>query len=129
VFDDLRQTIRKFRNEGDRTSIGACQNLLSDNFDLLYITVFGLTAFGVIHFQDAVLLMLYSLVPFILDGSLFIEWMPLLSRLLPRATVVIELGGWIGPVPAAISLSLVYAVYKRLGALRINIPYYLSLKD
>lgn len=81
------------------------------------------------EFRDAGLLLLYGGAPFVLDSSLFIEALPLVSRLAPRITIILELGMETAAIGVGISLSAIYAIYRVIGAVSMGIPYYRWLKD
>jgi hypothetical protein len=131
MFDDLRQTINKIRGDfsGNKdTSIAVGREAVQDNLEWIYGGVYLLLLFGVLKFKDAVLLAVYGGTPFVLDSGLFLQSVPLLSRVLPRVTVLIELGMEFGAVSVGISLGVVYAVYRLIGAVKMGVPYYSALK-
>ncbi|GAB6862689.1 hypothetical protein ACFR97_16285 [Haloplanus litoreus] len=101
---------------------------VQDNLEWIYGGVYLLLLFGVLKFKDAVLLAVYGSAPFVLDSGLFLQSLPLLSRVLPRVTVLIELGMEFGAVSVGISLGVVYAVYRLIGAVKMGVPYYSALK-
>jgi len=95
VFDDLHQTINKIRGDfsGNKdTSIAVGREAVIENLEWIYSGVCLLLLFGVLKFKDAALLAVYGGTPFVLDSGLFLQSVPLLSRVLPRVTMLIELG-------------------------------------
>jgi len=131
VFDDLHQTINKIRGDfsGNKdTSIAVGREAVLENLGWIYGGVCLLLLFGVLKFKDAVLLAVYGGTPFVLDSGLFLQSVPLLSRVLPRVTMLIELGMEFGAVTVGVSLGAVYGIYRLIGAVRMGVPYYAALK-
>lgn len=131
MFDDLRQSINKIRGDfsGNKaTSIAVGREAVLENLEWIYGGMCLLLLFGVLKFKDAALLAVYGGAPFVLDSGPFLQSIPLLSRVLPRVSVLIELGMEFGAVTVGISLSVVYGVYRLIGAVKMGVPYYVSLK-
>ena len=131
MFDDLRQTINKIRGDfsGNKdTSVEVGRGAVLENLEWIYAGVCLLLLFGVLKSRDAALLAIYGGAPFVLDSGLFLQSVPLVSRVLPRVTVLIELGMEFGAVTVGISLSVVYGVYRLIGAVKMGVPYYAALK-
>lgn len=131
MLDDIRQTINKvwgdfFSNRG--TSVAAGRKVVQNNLDLVYLGVGVIVLLGIMKFKDAILLAFYGGVPFLFDSGIFLESIPLLSRVMPRVTVLIDLGMGFGAVTVGISLGVVYTVYRLIGAVKMGVPYYASLK-
>jgi hypothetical protein len=132
MFDDLRQTINKIRgdfSDNKDTSIAVGRGAVLKNLEWIYAGVSLLLLFGVLKFKDAALLAVYGGAPFVFDSGLFLQSVPLLSRVLPRVTVLIELGMEFGAVTVGISLAVVYGIYRLIGAVKMGIPYYAALKQ
>lgn len=131
MFDDLQQAINKIRGDfsGNKdTSIAVGRQTILGNIGLLSSGLCLLLTLGVLKFKDAALLAIYGGAPFVLDSGIALQSIPLLSRVLPRVTLLIELGLEFGAVTIGISLSVVYGIYRLLGAVKMGIPYYASLK-
>lgn len=131
MFDDLRQTINKILGDffGNKdTSIAVGRKTVQENLDIIYGSVCMLLFVGALQFRDAVLLAIYGAAPFVLDSGLFLESIPLLSRVLPRVTVLIELGMEFGAVTVGISLGVVYAIYRLIGAVKMGVLYHAARK-
>lgn len=131
MFDDLRQTINKIRGDysgNKNTSIAVGRKTVHENLDIIYGSVCVLLFVGALQFRDAVLLAIYGAAPFVLDSGFFLESIPLLSRVLPRVTVLIEVGMEFGAVTVGISLGVVYAFYRLIGAVKMGVPYYAARK-
>lgn len=132
MFDDLRKALRKIRGDYSKnpeTSIGKGRKIVAGNADLLLVGVAMALAVGVLKFQDALLLLLYSGAPFVLDSSLFIEALPLIGRFAPKVTLLIEAGLETAAIGVGISVSAIYGLYRLVGAVAMGIPYYQWLKS
>lgn len=132
VFDDLRTTIRKIRGDyskNQETSIRKGRKVVQENVGLISLGVLGALLFGFMEFRDGGLLLLYGGAPFVLDSSLFLETIPLVSRFAPRITFMLEIGIETAAVGVGISLSTIYSAYRAIGAVSMGIPYYRQLKD
>jgi len=132
MFDDSQETIRKMRGDSSAnsdTSMRTGRNVVQRNIGPVYVILMLLMMAGALKFHDAILLVIYGALPFLLDSALFVDTVTLLGRFLPRATLMIELGLEMGALGVGISLSAIYAIYRYIGVLRMGIPYYLSKKD
>lgn len=132
VFDDLRTAVRKILGDYSKnpeTSIGKGRKVVQKYLLLVFLGVLAALLFGIMEFRDAGLLLIYGGAPFVLDSSVFLEAIPLVSRFAPRITLIIELGMETVAIGIGISFSAIYSAYRVIGAVSMGIPYYRWLKD
>jgi hypothetical protein len=127
MIDDLLSAFRLFRNvdsSAPKTTLGKGRKIVQKYlFPCCLLIIVGVGT-GFLRLPDGLLLSLYTVTPFILDSSLFLESLPIISRLLPRATILVEIGMEIGMVGAGISLSLVIWIYRKIGAASMAISWF-----
>ena len=132
MLDDIRKTIRKIRGDyhkNPETSIGRGRKVVRGNLPLIIYGIVVALIFGGLKARDAGLLVLYGGAPFIFDSTIFLEALPVVSRIAPRISLVIELGLEAGAIGVGISLGAVYTAYRLIGAISMGIPYYQYLKE
>lgn len=129
MLDDLRQALRHFAGVfNSDTSRRAGQNIVKRYLPTILLALFGMVYFRIIPIPDVPLVFAYGSVPFLFDSSLFIESIPLLSRLLPRISIIIEIAGESLVLVGGISVGMIYTFYKLVGAGRMSAAYYRYLK-
>lgn len=131
MFDDLRKTLKKIRGDYSKnqtTSIGRGRNVVRGNLYYILVGILFAGLFGVIQAKDAGLLLIYGSAPFVLDSSLMLEAVTILSRFAPRITFIFEFGFEAVTIGIGLSFAAVIIIYRFVGAISMGIPYYKSLK-
>lgn len=129
MLEDLLLMLKVARgnySKNPRTSIGRGRNIVRKY--LPYI-LFGLAlsiGLGFIQIKNIGLLAIYGIAPLVLDSSLVMETMPIVSRFVPRAIIILEFGT---EVVVGISLGAMYAIYRGIGALSMGWGVFKSRRD
>ena len=132
MLDDLKgllNTIRGNYSKNPETSLARGRNLVRKNLGLILIFIAGLILAGIFKLPDFLLLGVYSAIPLVFEPSYLVEFLPLVGRVLPRATVLVELWAEIATVSVGISLTAIYAIYRFIGALDMGISWHQSRKS
>jgi len=127
MLGDLLSALNYFRkvdSNAPETTLGKGRKVVRNYAPMLALLIVAGIAFGFLKFPDGALLSAYAAAPFVLDSTIFLESLPLLGRVAPRATIIVEMGMELGAVGAGISLSIVYTVYRKIGAAAMTVSWF-----
>lgn len=126
MIDDLLSALRYFRNVDSgapETTLGKGRKIVRKYLPVFVLLLAAGVWIGFLRVPDGALLSVYTLAPFLFNSSLFLESLPLIGRLAPRATILVEIGLEMGALGVGISLSLVYGIYRKIGAASMTLSW------
>lgn len=126
MIDDLLSALRYSRNvdsEAPQTTLGKGRKIVRKYLPVLVLLMAVGVGTGFLRVPDSALLSVYTLAPFLFDSTLFLESLSVIGRGAPRATILVELGMEMGALGVGISLSLVYGIYRKIGAASMTLSW------
>ncbi|MGQ3329965.1 hypothetical protein [Halorubrum sp. FL23] len=126
MLDDFFSAFHYFRNvdsNSPETTIGKGRKVVRKYAFVIVLAVAAGVVTGILPSPDALLLSIYTLIPFVFDSSLILNSIPLIGRAAPRVMILVELGNGIGAASIGITLSTVYTIYRKVGAASMTVSW------
>jgi len=129
MLDDLISALRYSRNtdsNSPRTTLGRGRNVVRKYLAAIACLMILGVGLGFLKVPDAALLSAYLSAPFAVESPLVLRSLPLIGRILPRATILVEIGMNVGTVGFGLSLSAIFWCLRKIGMLSLTWSWFRS---